>query len=162
MELSANSDEVTPRHKPQRTQEIHRLMRELQCKKQVSTLCDRCGQVHLTGTAIAQCLKEHWDSVSTPSRVGVDKLSEYLNMFLPLKKLKSSLPLLLRPANITLVLRLLDQPKDSPSPGMDGVSAKIYKTFESFFLPLMHQTYSYLLGGGGGAARQRMVNMSAD
>ena len=122
-------------------------MRELHCRKQVSTLRDRCGPVHLRGTAIAQCLKEHWDLVSTPSRVGVDKLSEYLNKFLPLKKLKSSLPLLLRPADITLVHKALDQQKDGPSPGMDGVCAKIYKTFESFFVPLMHQTYAYLLWG---------------
>ena len=52
MELSANSDEITPTHKAQHTQAIHRLMREVQCRKQVSTLRDRCNQVHLTGPDI--------------------------------------------------------------------------------------------------------------
>ena len=42
MELSAKSDEVTLTHGAQHTHEIHRLMRELQCGEQVSTLRDRC------------------------------------------------------------------------------------------------------------------------
>ena len=46
-----------------------------------------------------------------------------------------------------LVHRALDQQKEGPSPGVDGVSAKVYKTFESFFVPLMRYTYSYLFGG---------------
>ena len=79
--------------------------------------------------------------------MGGGKLSEYLNKFVPLKKLKSSLPLLLWRADITLVHKALDQQKDGPSPLMDGLSAKVYKTLEFYFLPLMHQTYSYLLGG---------------
>ena len=97
---------------------------------------------HRTVSQGALGLSEH------PSRVGVDKLSEYLNKFLPLEKLKSSPPLLLSPVDITLVHKVLDQKKEGPSPGMDGVFAKVYKTFESFFVPLMHQTYFYLLGGG--------------
>ena len=44
--------------------------------------------------------------------------------------------------------RALDQQKDGPSPGLDGVSAKVYKTFESFFVLLMHHTYAHLLGRG--------------
>ena len=162
MQLSEASDEVTPRQEALRTQHIQRLMRELQCKKQISTLRDRYGQVELTRAAIARCLRDPWDAISEPSRVGRDKLARYLKQYLPLDKLKACLPLLLKPADLTLVRTALDQEKEGPSPGLDGVSAKVYKTFQSFFVPLMHHTYTYPLGGvplGQGWSRGVQINI---
>ena len=37
---------------------------------------------------------------------------------------------------MTLVHRALDQQKDGPSPGLDGLLVKVYNTFEDFFVPL--------------------------
>ena len=80
--------------------------------------------------------------------MGGGKLTTYLQKHLPLDKLKACLPLSLEPSDLMLVHRALDPQKEGPSPGLDGVSAKVYRTFESFFVPLMHHTHSYLLGGG--------------
>ena len=123
-------------------------MPELQGGEQIPSLRDYYDQVHLTGKAIAHCLKEHWDSISEPSRVRTSKLADCLSKFLPFRKVKSSLPLFLKPANVTLVHTALDPQKYGPLPGLDGVSAKLYKTFESFFVPVMHHTDSSPLGGG--------------
>ena len=44
--------------------------------------------------------------------------------------------------------RAFDQQNDGPPRCLDGVSAKVYKTFESFFVPLVHHTCALLLWGG--------------
>ena len=76
MELSQSSEEFTPRQRVQRTQEIHCFMQEFYRREHVSSLRDRYGRLHLTGKAIAQCLKEDWDSICEPSRVATSKLSD--------------------------------------------------------------------------------------
>ena len=69
-------------------------------------------------------------------------------LHVPLGKVPKALPLLLNMEDCTLVHRALDLQKDGPSPSLDEVSPKVYRVFEDFFVPLMHHTYRYLLGGG--------------
>ena len=114
MELTQSSDEVTPRQKVLRTQEIQRLMRELQCRRQISTLRDRYRQVQLTGEAIARCLLDHWGFISEPSRVGGDKPAAYVKKYLPLDKLKACLPLVLKPADLDISAHCVEPIKRGP------------------------------------------------
>ena len=46
-------------------------MREPQCRRQLSTVRDKIGTLHVAPEAIASCLKDFWDGVSTPSHAGV-------------------------------------------------------------------------------------------
>ena len=110
------------------------------------SLRDPYSHFHLTGKAIVQCLKAHWDSISEPSRVGTLKLLDSFGAFLPFPKLGCSLALFLKRADQTLVHTALDEHKDGRTPGLDGLSANVYKTFELFLVPLIHHTYTYLLG----------------
>ena len=120
------------------------------------------GALHVTPQSIASCLKEFWDGVSAPSQVGVRRLQSYLSSHINFEKMRKVLPLLLKTADRSLIHRALDLQKDGPSPGLDGVAPKVYRTFEDFFVPLMvyrtfedffvplmEMTYKHLWGGGG-------------
>ena len=78
--------------------------------------------------------------------MGTLKLGDHLSKFLPLGKLTSSLLLLLKPTDLALVHRMLDEQNNGPLPGLDGVSTKVHKALNCF-----RTCDTPNLGGGGGA-----------
>ena len=79
------------------------------------------------------------------------QLQFYLSFYVNFAKVCKALPLLLRPADRSMIHCVVELHKVGPSLTFDGLAAKVYRTFEDFFAPLIEMAYKHLLGGGGKA-----------
>ena len=120
-----------------RTRQIHKLMNELQLRKRLGWVRDNGGQVLADPVAVAQALEQHWTEVTSPGLASVDDCMAFLHRLKLPPNFSVMAQALFWPLIEPLVADALDRLHSSSSPGNDGMNAKMYNTFNSFFIPLM-------------------------
>ena len=128
-----------------RKQEVWRLIRQLQVKRQLHTLRTKMGRALPDPEAIAKELLGFWSDTMSSTGLSSPQVSEYLRCFFRDKPLADMAKLLIRPASIDLVHAALDSLSATSSPGIDGFTGAVYKRFSEYFVPLMFQIYQNLL-----------------
>ena len=124
-------------------------MREQRYGRELSAVTVEMGALYVTHQSILSCLKECWDGVRAPSKVGVHGLHSYLSTHINVEKVREALPLQLKTAHWSLIHRALDLQKDWPFSGLGVVAPKVCMPLEYFFVRLMEMAYKHLLGWGG-------------
>ena len=131
-------DSITDVSQKERTKQIHKLMDELQPRKQLGWVRDKGGQVLADPVAIAQALEQHWSEVTTQGLATVEDCAAFLKLQLKLPPNFSVMArALFRPLSEALVADALDRLTSGSSPGQDGMPSMVYNTFHTFFIPLM-------------------------
>ena len=139
-------DTITDVSQKERTQQIHKLMDELQSRKRLGWVRNKGGQVLANPVAIAQALEQRWAEVTTLGLATVDDCAAFLRK-LKLPPIFSVMArALFRPLWEALVVDALDRLNSRSSPRQDGMPSAVYTTFHSFFIPLMmeisHQAFT--------------------
>ena len=131
-----------------RSSQINKLMRQLQACNRLGWVQSNTGQVLTEPVAIASALEEHWTSVTAPGFATVSDCHKFLSK-LPLPPNFSIMArALFRPLSSSLRTEALDRVHASSSPDEDGIGAELYKTFRSFFEPLMLQICNMSFNSG--------------
>ena len=131
-----------------RRNELYRLMRELQERKNLQQLVSRAGTAVRGAKTVAQKLVEHWDRVSTPTGATEEECVAYLKALGVEQRPRKAGRLLFKQLSLDIVHEGLKRLNSNSSPGLDGFSAKFFKRFSEISEPQMYESLKRFLDAG--------------
>ena len=119
------------------TQQIARLVQEMQCRRRLSSPRDKQGGLLTDPVKVALALQKNWAGIMAAGSKTVPECLEYIQS-LPLSaNIKQAAPMLLKPLSQELVLTALENMKPGSSPGLDWIPAEVYKALSETMVPRM-------------------------
>ena len=135
------------RARRQRDKAVARMIKEIQSRRTIATLQNRQGHIVSGGLAVAEVLKDFWQSVTPPHLPQKDACKEWLQR-LPLpSRWKTLVPSLIRPRTEEVLLESLKRMDGSAAPGEDGIWAACYQAFPEFFANRLEEIFKDLENG---------------
>ena len=124
-------------------------MTQLRNRKQLQCVKDARVVRHSQPQQVAQVLKEFWEEVMGGGGLGGSECERYMNSIPIPQKVKTVLPLLMKPLSEEVTLAALERLKQGSSAGKDGLAAELFQKVPAIFVPKITGLQEFLDGRGG-------------
>ena len=131
-----------------KSRELWRLLQQLKIKRKLSCLRTTTGQSLHSADAIAHDIPNKLKSTMQATGASEDACRQYLHPFFHGKNTQSLFRMLTKPIDLDLIQAALLSLHPTSSPGEDGFTAQVYRSFLHEFAPVMLRIVTQFLADG--------------